>query len=119
MEIKEFQSLVVSQIIESSRELNEKYGKNTIATKEVHPYGDSKKGKYIIDENGYYLHCVDVEIDIAVTVTDAISTESGAKLSVASVLNIGGEKNKTINNETINRIRYTLPVIIPTGEISS
>lgn len=116
MEIKEFQSLVDSQIIESSRELNEKYGKNTIATKEVHPYGDNKKGKFIIGKDGYNLHCIEVEIDVAVTVTDTKTNEAGAKLSVASVLNIGGEKNKTLNNETTNRIRYTLPVIIPTGE---
>lgn len=47
---------------------------------------------------------------------DAKSTESGAKISVASVFNVGGEKNKTVNNETTNRIKYTLPVIIPTGE---
>ena len=43
MEIKEFQSLVVRQIIESTKELNEKYGKNTIATKEVHSYGEKIK----------------------------------------------------------------------------
>ena len=116
MEIKEFQSLVVSQIIESTKELNEKYGKNTIATKAVHPYGDNKKGKFIIGKDGYNLHCIEVEIDVAVTVTDAKTTESGAKLSVASVFNVGGEKNKTFNNETTNRIRYTLPVIIPTGD---
>ena len=116
MEIKEFQSLVVSQIIESSRELNEKYGKNTIATKEVHVYGDNGKGKFIIGKDGYNLHCIEVEIDVAVTVTDAKSTESGAKLSVASVFNVGGEKNKIVNNETTNRIKYTLPVIIPTGD---
>ena len=59
------------------------------------------------------MHCIEVEIDVAVTVTDAKSTESGAKLSVASVFNVGGEKNKTVNNETTNRIRYTLPVIVP------
>lgn len=47
MEIKEFQSLVVSQIIESTKELNEKYGKNTIATKEVHSYGEKNKGRDI------------------------------------------------------------------------
>ena len=45
MEIKEFQSLVVGQIIESTKELNEKYGKNTIATKEVHSYGENNKGR--------------------------------------------------------------------------
>ena len=62
------------------------------------------------------MHCIEVEIDIAVTVMDTKSTESGAKISVASVFNVGGEKNKTVNNETTNRIKYTLPVIIPTGE---
>lgn len=116
MEIKEFQSLVVSQIIESTKELNKKYGKNTIATKEVHSYGENNKGRYIFGTDGNRLHCIEVEIDIAVTVMDAKSTESGAKISVASLFNVGGEKNKTVNNETTNRIRYTIPVIIPTDE---
>ena len=58
-----------------------------------------------------------VEFDVAVTVTEASDTGGEAKLSVAW-LNVGGGMSSSYQNQAISRIRFVVPVALPSLEMA-
>ncbi|MBN1845641.1 MAG: hypothetical protein JW810_08165 [Sedimentisphaerales bacterium] len=100
MDIKEFVSQTIKQIIDSVLELQtQTHDTNAV----VVPYGDSRRN---------------IEFDIAVTVVE--STETGGKAGI-SVFSVGaGITGKTgSSSSTVSRINFEIPLDLPTEDKES
>jgi hypothetical protein len=62
-------------------------------------------------------HCQDVEFDVAVTVSDKMSgsAKGGLKIYVAE---FGGEGSKSSERSTVNRLKFSVPVVPPVQLVS-
>jgi len=99
MELKDFIEQSVSDIIEATKSLKEKY--NEPYTKDRSPLASDKM--LMINKEAHSL-----DFDIAVTTTETGTAKAGSKIGV-SVLgaNINGEKGFT--NENCSRIKFSIP----------
>jgi hypothetical protein len=59
----------------------------------------------------------DVEFDVAVTTTAATETKAGGGLTVASVFNAGAHHKKDATDTAVNRIRFTVPIMLPRNAV--
>ncbi len=66
----------------------------------VRPYADDKA------------NIIDVEFDVAVTATENNGIEGGGKIKVMSLIEVGGGVNSKVENQTVSRVKYTLPLIL-------
>ena len=57
-----------------------------------------------------------VEFDVAVTVTDTAEGSGKAKLAVVGI-EIGGGGGKDVQNQAVSRIRFSVPVSLPSVEM--
>ncbi len=90
MELKDFIKETIAQISEGIRE-----GQKYI---DEHNYGNG-----ISDEKGK-----EITFDVAVTSEEQDTTGMGAKISVASILSIGGEGSNTLKSSNLSRIQFKL-----------
>ena len=51
-----------------------------------------------------------VKFDLAVTVAEAGRLEAGAKIKIASIVDIGGKGSEEATTETVSRVQFSLPV---------
>lgn len=114
MDLKEFTKQALIQIVEGSSDANEELA----ALGAYIPYSNigNTKSAYSYDENRVARLIVDVDFDVAITATETESANGGASLKVASLLNIGGCGENKIENQTISRIKYTLPLVLAKKE---
>lgn len=59
-----------------------------------------------------------IEFDVAITVTEATNTGAGAKLAVASFLQLGAEGASDNAKSATNRIKFKVPLALPVDPIS-
>lgn len=107
MDVKEFTKQTLLQIVEGVQEANEVM---------------ESSGAYVTNEALYNskgatlsakrLNVVEIDFDVAITTTDTEGSNGGAGIKVASFMNIGGNMESKSENQTISRIRYTLPLVI-------
>ena len=112
MELKEFVSVTLEQIIAGVRD-----AQRTVAGGgEVNPKiwmaqrGDAAKMKILESNAGKWIHLVD--FDVAVTVVEATETKGGVGLVVGPVV-LGSKGQSSAENATVSRIKFQVPVAYP------
>lgn len=110
MDLKEFTKQTLMQIVEGAAEANAELSNGAYIPYHV---PNNSKGRYIYDDGA---NVVDVDFDVAITAIETESANGGASLKVASLLNIGGCGENKIENQTISRIKYTLPLVLAKKE---
>lgn len=118
MELKEFIKESLSQIIDAVVETQEKYkGTNVV----ICP--DDIQGKdnnlYITDEKKYAFYhpqtkVQNIDMDIAISVTEKEGNKSG--LGIAKIINAGISSENAQQNESISKIKFSIPVVLPTSD---
>lgn len=113
MDLKEFVSASLTQIAEGVRNAQEAVleaggvlNPALAATKTSDPslYGYMGAGRSV------FL----IEFDLAVIVTDALSGDANARLSVAGFIKGGAGVNASQTSATENRLRFKVPLTLPT-----
>ena len=56
-------------------------------------------------------HRQNVEFDVAVTVTDKSSVGGKAGIKIFSVVDIGGEGSSALEQSSVSRIKFTIPIV--------
>ena len=109
MDLKDFTKQTLIQIVEGTKEANEVIA-NSGAKIPTHNIANKKNFVY----DGPNLHnVIDVEFDVAITTLESEGANGGGSLKVASLINIGGAVDNKIENQTISRIKYSLPLMLP------
>lgn len=117
MELKEFIKESLSQIIDAVKETQEKY-KDTNVVICPDNIQEVKSGLYIFDENEYNNYSSrskvqNIDMDIAISVTEKEGNKSG--LGIAKIINAGISSENTQQNESISKIKFSIPVVLPTS----
>ena len=110
MDLKEFTKQTLIQIVEGAASANDELA-NCDSYIPYTNIGNSKSA-YSYDENRVARLIVNIDFDVAITATESESANGGASLKVASLLNIGGSGENKTENQTISRIKYTLPLVL-------
>lgn len=116
MELKEFIKESLSQIIDAVKETQEKY-KDTNVVICPDNIQEVKSGLYILDENEYDNYSSrskvqNIEMDIAISVTEKEGNKSG--LGIAKIINAGISSENVQQNESISKIKFSIPIVLPT-----
>ena len=108
MEINEFIQQTIQQIVDGVFETN-----NQLLEKGAYiPSNDIRGGDSSFRKEGNVNKgIINVNFDIAVTVNE--TKEKGGTLSIASVLNVGGKKESKVESQVVNRISFSLPLVLP------
>lgn len=108
MEINEFIQQTIQQIVDGVFETN-----NQLLEKGAYiPSKDIRGGDASFRKEGNVNKgIINVNFDIAVTVNE--TKEKGGTLSIASVLNVGGKKESKVESQVVNRISFSLPLVLP------
>ena len=115
MELKDFIKKTVLQLAQSVDELNNEMPGKLI----VNPATVSGAGKNPHVEIQGYMHNV-MEINFDLTLIAENTAGSQGKIWVmAAVLNAGGSCEEGKTNKSENKIRFTLPVVLPAVEVSA
>lgn len=105
MDLKEFTKQTLVQIVEGAAAANAELNNGAYI-----PYEAPQNTKRFIYEDG--ANIIDVDFDVAITATECEGTNGGASLKVASFLNMGGGAESKTENQTISRIKYTIPLVL-------
>ncbi len=106
MDLKEFTKQTLVQIVEGVKEANEELKtSNAYITYEKMNNSSSPS----LFAKG--LNVIAVDFDVAITATETEGVNGGAGLKVA-MLNLGGNSESKTENQTISRIKYTLPLVL-------
>jgi hypothetical protein len=111
MDIKEFVSSTILQIMEAVAESQEQA---VALGGYVNPTAHSmpKDGAHIgFTATGQVIYAID--FDVAVTVASESGTEAGGRLQVASIVSIGAKGKGSDKSETMSRVKFAVPVMLP------
>lgn len=122
MELKEFIKQSIIEISEAVQEANTYFGENKIHAI-VNPEFIYENGEYVRpftipkdeenpNENRYI---EEIQFDVAVTTGGEISGEAKAGIKIAS-FEIGGKGSVVDKQQNISRIKFMIPVCLPTGK---
>jgi hypothetical protein len=110
MNIQEFIKETLTQIANGASDVNESLA-------EVGAYVPSKciKGEGVIirHEGDMPQNVVMVDFDIALTVSQSKSTSGGGGISIASIVKTGVQKEGNTENQEVNRIKFSVPLVLP------
>ena len=116
MVLKEFIKESLSQIIDAVVETQDKYKETNVL---ICP--DDIQGKdnnlYIDNKNfnnyhNRYTRVQNIEMDIAISVTEKEGNKSG--LGIAKIINAGISSENAQQNESISKIKFSIPIVLPT-----
>ncbi|MFR0995647.1 MAG: hypothetical protein ACLSGQ_13665 [Parabacteroides distasonis] len=114
MELKDFISETLSQIIDGVTEVQAKYKEKNVL---INP--DKIEGSggeyYISGRSSSHIHTTliqNIEMDVAITATEGNENKVG--IGVAKILNIGTSRETNAQNTTLSRIKFSIPVSLPT-----
>lgn len=110
MDLKEFTTQTLVQIIEGTTEANAQLSsKGAFIPSE--DYHSDRSYAVSYDKNNKPHFVVDVEFDVAVMATESGEKSGGVGISVMSV-NLGGSIGSKVENQTVSRVKYTLPLAL-------
>jgi hypothetical protein len=82
-----------------------------IAPDGVH-FDREKAGRISYDPHAVYHYGFPALVEFDVAITAAETTETGAKGGLnVKVVEVGGHRDSTVENETVSRIKFTVPVV--------
>ena len=111
MDLKDFTKQALLQIVEGTNEANEAingygafipYTNISVNGKKLLAYDDENCARYVLE----------VDFDVAITATETEGKNGGASLMVASLINVGAGIDNMIENQTVSRVKYTLPLVL-------
>ena len=110
MDLKEFTKQTLVQIVEGAKEANAELERVNAYI----PYTNigNTKEPYAIDDEQTARKIINVDFDVAITATESEGANGGGGLKVASIITLGGEVQSKTENQTISRIKYTLPLVL-------
>lgn len=116
MELKEFIKESLSQIIDAVIETQDKYKETNVLICPDDIQGENNN-LYIRDENLYQFYnrntkVQNIEMDIAISVTEKEGSKSG--LGIAKIINAGISSENAQQNESISKIKFSIPIVLPT-----
>lgn len=106
MDLKEFTKQTLVQIVEGAAAANAALSNGAYIPYEA---PNNSKGMYIYEDGA---NVIEVDFDVAITATESEGANGGASLKVASFFNLGGGAESKTENQTISRIKYTLPLVL-------
>ena len=110
MDIKEFTQQALLQIVEGAKEANAELERVNAYI----PYTNigNTKEPYSIDDEQTARKIINVDFDVAITATETEGSNGGGGLKVAGFFSVGGNAENKVENQTISRVKYTLPLVL-------
>lgn len=110
MDLKEFTKETLLQIVQGVNEANAILAENdACVTRNI--IKSSAGGSYV-DRRGRYTHTVNIEFDVAVTATEVNDTKGGGGIKVVQLFQAGLETSKSIENQSVSRVKYSIPLVL-------
>ena len=110
MDLKEFTKETLVQIVQGVNDANELLTEhNAYVTRDIQK---STTGDSYVDHSGHYTHAVNIEFDVAVTATEVNDTKGGGGIKVVQLFHAGVETSKSIENQSVSRIKYSIPLVL-------
>ena len=117
MDLKEFISMTLIQIVEGVADSAARAAELGGSVSPAFSAGST--GKHIgYKADGSNQPVYGIEFDVAVVASSNTSAEGGAKLTIATVFSAGGKAGEAAKEETTSRIRFLVPLSLPTDPIS-
>lgn len=107
MDLKEFTSQTLTQIVEGVNDANSVIADSGayITTEKI----SGNNGAYLFRQD---LNVIEVNFDVAITTSETEGVNGGGGLKVVGIISAGGNAESKIENQTISRIKYTLPLVL-------
>lgn len=114
MDLKEFTKQTLIQIVEGAEDAN----RSLMIRGSYIPYTNMRNtnSAYTVDDEGAHRLVIDVDFDVAITATESEGANGGAGLKVVCLFSVGGNVESKTENQTISRIKYTLPLVLAKNE---
>lgn len=114
MKLQEFLSETLREVIAGVKNAQTYAAENGA---EVNPAAATKQpGRRLVPgSSGGFVAVQEIEFDVAVTSTDTSETQAGAGIFVAA-LGIGVKDKSDTLNSCVSRIRFSVPIVLPTQE---
>lgn len=117
MELKEFIKTAITDITEAVSELQEELGNGAIINPSI-PNPISNATVKDPDNNKVNRRISQIDFDVAITVGDTSTKESGGKLGIQILsAKIVGESQT--HTENMSRLSFSIPVVLPTARVKS
>ena len=115
MELREFVSQALANVVQGVSDAQSALGKNG---KYINPELSTAQGSLedqgrLVSIQGQLVQTV--EFDVAVTVTSGTGTKGGIGV-VAGVFALGSQGQSTSENTAVSRLKFTVPVTLPYGD---
>ena len=114
MDLKEFTKQTLIQIVEGAASVNDE-----LAVRGAYiPYSNLRDSNMAssVDEERISRVVINVNFDVAITTTDTEGSNGGGGLKVAGFFRVEGNAENKVENQTISRIKYTLPLVLAKKE---
>ncbi len=119
MELKEFIKQSIIEISEAVQEVNAHFNSksiNAFVNPEFIYESDKDKRPYTMpDKSNEIRYIEDIEFDVAVTTGGEISGEAKGGIKILS-FQAGGGGSITDTQQNVSRMKFTIPVCLPTGK---
>jgi len=115
MDLKEFLSETLVQIVEGIEDAQHRTADKQNVGLNIPVSNPTKELVNFAMVNSSGSHQVQlIQFDIAITATEGTDTKGGIGV-VAGVLNLGSSGQSHAENATVSRVKFTLPVLLPTS----
>jgi hypothetical protein len=101
MDLKEFTKQALVQIVEGTKEADA-----IIKESNAHIHLECE------DFTGTSYPLTNVDFDVAITATETEGANGGGGIKVMGVFNAGGEIKSRTENQTVSRVKYTIPLVL-------
>lgn len=117
MDVKEFVAETLKQVMDGVAEA-QKHAREVKGYVNPTAHSVAREGQGLgFTADGQVIYAM--TFDIAVSVSSEKSAEAGAKLQVAQILKIGGEGKGTWAQESVSRVQFAVPMVLPVDEDSN
>lgn len=113
MELKEFVKETIVQVVEGIDEANAALSEKTafVASANIQT---NKTYQSTVDKEGIHHYVTDLEFDVAINVQNSETKEGRGSVEVLTVINIGGKGSCENTSSSTSRIKFSLPLALPT-----
>lgn len=113
MDLKEFVKETIVQVVNGIADANAALSSDTAFVASSNIQTDNNF-KYTTDKEGVKHYVTELDFDVAITAQKAKTGEGGVHMKVASVFELGGKGSSENINASISRIKFSLPLALPT-----
>ena len=113
MELKDFIVETISEIVDGVSELQKKYESSNATICPANASLRQNGDMYVRNSRAKsdYSFPQQIEMDIAICVNEKDGSKSG--IGIAKILNVGVSNESEHTNNTVSRIKFSIPVILP------